>query len=318
MPISARYYARLAAVLMAAIAAPLAAQGYPSKVVKIIMPFPIGGTNDIIARAVGDRLAPALKQPVVIENRGGAGGLIGTDAVAKAPPDGYTLLVSNTSSLAAGLALRAKVPYDVLKDLAPVSLLADITIVLALHPSVPAKSPRELIALAKSRPGTLNAAVPGLGTLQHLLTEMFRLRAGVSLALVPYKGGAPALVELLAGQDDMAFINLPTLLQFIKAGRLRAIAVADAHRCEVLPDVPTLNEAGLPGLIASPSATPREIIARLNTEVVKIMRSAEMKQYLASQGANPLWSTPEEARAFIRDEIAKWAKVAREAGITGI
>ncbi len=151
---------------------------------------------------------------------------------------------------------------------------------------------------------------------------MFRLRAGVSLALVPYKGGAPALVELLAGQDDMAFINLPTLLQFIKAGRLRAIAVADAHRCEVLPDVPTLNEAGLPGLIASPwsammapAATPKEIITRLNTEVVRIMRSAEMKQYLASQGANPLWSTPEEARAFIRDEIGKWAKVAREAGI---
>jgi tripartite-type tricarboxylate transporter receptor subunit TctC len=259
---------------------------------------------------------------VVIENRGGAGGLIGTDAVAKAPPDGYTLLVSNTSSLAAGLALRAKVPYDVLRDLTPVSLLADITIVLALHPSVPAKSPRELIALAKSRPGTLNAAVPGLGTLQHLLTEMFRLRAGVSLALVPYKGGAPALVELLAGQDDLAFINLPTLLEFIKAGRLRAIAVADAHRSEVLPDVPTLNEAGLPGLIASPwsammapAATPSEIIARLNTEVVRIMRSADMKKYLASQGANPLWSTPEEARAFIRDEIAKWAKVAREAGI---
>jgi len=322
MPIAARYHARLAAVLMAAIAAPLAAQSYPSKVIKIIMPFPIGGTNDIIARAVGDRLAPLLKQPVVIENRGGAGGLIGTDAVAKAPPDGYTLLVSNTSSLAAGLALRAKVPYDVLRDLTPVSLLADITIVLALHPSVPAKSPRELIALAKSRPGTLNAAVPGLGTLQHLLTEMFRLRAGVSLALVPYKGGAPALVELLAGQDDMAFINLPTLLQFIKAGRLRAIAVADAHRSEVLPDVPTLNEAGLPGLIASPwsammapAATPSEIIARLNTEVVRIMRSADMKKYLASQGANPLWSTPEEARAFIRDEIAKWAKVAREAGI---
>jgi len=316
-------YAIACGMLLAMVIPPqLWAQTYPSKPVKIIMPFPPGGTNDIVARALADRLGVILKQPVVVENRGGAGGLIGTDAVAKATADGYTLLVSNTSSLAAGLSLRAKVPYDVLHDFAPVSLLADITIALAVHPSVPAKTPGDLIVLAKARPDKLNSAVPGVGTLQHLLTEWFRLRAGINIALVPYKGGAPALVELLAGHDDMGFINLPTMFEFIKSGRLRAIAVADARRSELLPQIPTLNESGLPGLIASPwiammapSATPKEIVERLNSEVVKIMKLPEIKQYLQNQGANPLWSTPDEARVFIGNEIDKWAKVAREAGI---
>ena len=246
---------------------------------------------------------------------------IGTDAVAKSPPDGYTLLVGNAGSLAAGLSLRSKIPYDVLRDFMPVSLLADTTIALVVHPAVPARNARELIALAKAQPGKLNAAVPGLGTLQHLVTEWFRLRAKVDIALVPYKGGAPALVDVLAGHSDMTFINLPTLLEFIKAGRLRAVAVADAKRSELLPDVPTLTES-LPGLVASPwiammapAATPKEIVARLNSEVVRIMKASEMKQYLVGQGANPLWSTSDEARAFIRDEIDKWAKVSREAGI---
>ena len=220
----ARIFASLATAVMVATASPLAAQSYPVKPIKIIMPFPPGGTNDLVARAVADRLTTALKQPAIVDNRGGAGGMIGTDAVAKSAPDGYTLLVSNTGSLAAGLSLRAKLPYDVLKDFTPVSLLADVTIALALHPSVPAKNPRELIALAKARPGKLNSAVPGLGTLQHLVTEWFRLRANANVALVPYKGGAPALVELLAGQDDMAFINVPTVLEFFKAGRLRPLA----------------------------------------------------------------------------------------------
>ncbi len=318
----ARRALKTIALLFAAFALSVEAQNYPVKPVKIIMPFPPGGTNDLIARAVGDRLAVVLKQPVVVDNRGGAGGLIGTDAVAKAAPDGYTLLVANTGSLAAGLSLRAKVPYDVPRDFVAVSMLADITIALAVHPAVPVKTPRELIALAKARPGKLNAAVPGLGTLQHLVTEWFRLRANVNIALVPYKGGAPALIDLLAGQNDMAFINLPTLLEFIKTGRLRAIAIVDAKRSEVLPEVPTLNESGLPGLVAStwvammaPAATPKGIIARLNIEVVRIMKSPDMKQYLAGQGANPLWSKSDEARVFIRDEIDKWAKVARDAGI---
>ena len=316
-----RYATRGALVLLTACALPVTAQNYPVKPIKIIMPFPPGGTNDLVARAVGDRLAGVFKQPVVVDNRAGAGGLIGTDAVAKSPPDGYTLLVGNAGSLAAGLSLRSKIPYDVLRDFMPVSLLADTTIALVVHPAVPARNARELIALAKAQPGKLNAAVPGLGTLQHLVTEWFRLRAKVDIALVPYKGGAPALVDVLAGHNDMTFINLPTLLEFIKAGRLRAVGVADAKRSELLPDVPTLTES-LPGLVASPwiammapAATPKEIVARLNTEVVRIMKAPEMKQYLVGQGANPLWSTSDEARAFIRDEIDKWAKVSREAGI---
>ena len=195
------------------------------------------------------------------------------------------------------------------------------TIALAVHPAVPAKNARELIALAKAKPGKLNSAVPGLGTLQHLVTEWFRLRAGVNIASVPYKGGAPALVDLLAGHNDMTFINLPTILEFAKAGRLRVIAVADAKRSELLPDVQTLAET-LPGVVASPwiamvapAATPKEIIARLNAEVVRINKTPELKQYLSAQGANPLWSAPDETRTFIREEIDKWAVVAREAGI---
>ena len=316
-----RYAMRGTLVLLGACSLQVVAQNYPLKPIKIIMPFPPGGTNDLVARAVGDRLAIVFKQPVVVDNRAGAGGLIGTDAVAKSPPDGYTLLVGNVGSLAAGLNLRTKVPYDVMRDFVPISLLADTTIALVVHPAVPVKNARELIALAKARPGKLNSAVPGLGTLQHLVTEWFRLRAGIDIALVPYKGGAPALIDVLAGQNDMTFINLPTLLEFIKAGRLRAVAVADARRSEILPDVPTLNES-LPGLVASPwiammapASTSKDIVARLNTEVVRIMQAPEMKRYLVGQGANPLSSTSDEARAFIRGEIDKWASVAREAGI---
>ena len=294
---------------------------YPNRPVRIVVPFSAGGPTDIVGRVFAQKLSELIGQQFYVENKVGAGGNIGADVVAKSPPDGYTLLVGNAGSLAAGLSLRSKIPYDVMRDFMPVSLLADTTIALVVHPAVPARNARELIALAKAQPGKLNSAVPGLGTLQHLVTEWFRLRANVNIALVPYKGGAPALVDVLAGHNDMTFINLPTLLEFIKAGRLRAVAVADAKRSELLPDVPTLTES-LPGLVASPwiammapAATPKEIVARLNTEVVRIMKAPEMKQYLVGQGANPLWSTSDEARGFIRDEIDKWAKVSREAGI---
>ena len=211
-------------VLLALLAGQAPAQNYPSKPIRIVVPFAPGGGTDLIARTLSQRLTEALGQSVVVDNRAGAGGLIGTDAVAKSPPDGYTLLVGNVGSLAAGLYLRTNVPYDVMRDFAPVSLLADTTIALVVHPAVPVKNARELIALAKAQPGKLNSAVPGLGTLQHLVTEWFRLRAGIDIALVPYKGGAPALIDVLAGQNDMTFINLPTLLEFIKAGRLREVA----------------------------------------------------------------------------------------------
>ena len=295
---------------------------YPVRPVKIIVPFPTGGTNDIVARAVGDRLSKALKQQVIVENRGGAGGLIGTKAAAGAPADGYTLLIGNAGALAAGLGLYSKVPYNVLEDFVPISLLADITIVLAVHPSLPVKSVQELIALAKAHPGKLNAALPGTNSIQHLLTEMFKQRAGISFVNVPYNGGGPAMIDLVSGQNHISFINLPTIREFVTAGRLKAIAVAGARRSELLPHIPTLEESGLPGLTAAPwnammtpAGSPKEIVTRLNSVVVRIMRSPDMKQFLGSQGANPLSSTPEDTYAFIRDETTKWAKVIRETGI---
>jgi len=298
------------------------AGGYPAKPVKIIVPFPPGGTNDIVGRAIGDRLSKALKQQVIIENRGGAGGLIGTKAAAGAPADGYTLLLGNAGALAAGLGLFSKVPYDVLEDFIPVSLLADITIVLAAHPSLPAKTVKELIALAKAHPGKLNAALPGTHSIQHLLTELFKRRAGVDIVNVPYSGGGPAMIDLVSGQNHISFINLPTVHQFVIAGRLRPLAVAGSRRSEVLPQVPTLEQSGLPGLTATPwnalmapAGTPRPIVARLNEEIVGVMRSPDMKQLLGNYGANPMSSTPEEAHAFIRDEISKWAKVIKDTGI---
>ncbi len=306
----------------ALVCAQTSAGNYPAKAIRIIVPFPPGGTNDIVARAIGDRLSRVLKQQVIIENRGGAGGLIGTKAAAGAAADGYTLLLGNAGALAAGLGLYSKAPYNVLEDFIPISLLADITIVLAVHPSLPAKSVKELIALAKLHPGKLNAALPGTNSIQHLLTELFKRRAGIDIVNIPYNGGGPALIDLVSGQNHMSFINLPTIRQFVLAGRLKAIAVASARRSELLPGVATLEESGLPGLTAAPwnalltpTGTPKEIVMRLSSEVMGMMRSAEMKQLMSEQGANALSSTPEETYAFIRDETAKWAKVIKDTGI---
>ncbi len=298
------------------------AGNYPLKPVKIIVPFPPGGTNDIVARAIGDRLAKAVKQQVIVENRGGAGGVIGTKIAAGAAPDGYTLLVGNAGALTVGVSLYSIAPYKVLEEFIPISLLADITIVLAVHPSLPARSVKELIALAKAHPGKLNAALPGTNSIQHLLTELFKRRAGIDVVNIPYNGGGPAMIDLITGQNHLSFINLPTIRQFILAGRLRPIAVAGARRSELLPDIATLQESGLPGLTAAPwnalltrAGTPKEIVTRLSSEVVAMMRSEDMKQLMSKQGANALSSTPEETYAFIRDETAKWAKVIKDTGI---
>lgn len=310
-----------AAALLVSLGA-MAQGNYPSKPVKVIVPFPPGGTNDIVARAVADRLGKALHQQTLVENRGGAGGLIGTKAAAGAPPDGHTLLVGNAGALAAGLGLYSTSPYNVLEDFIPISLLTDITIVLAAHPSLPPRSVKELINYARSNPGKLNAAIPGTNSIQHLLTEMFKRRIEADIVSVPYNGGGPAVVDLVAGQNHMSFVNLPTIRQLLLAGRLRAIAVASARRSDLLPDIPTLEEGGLPGLTASPwnalltpARTPRDIVTRLHREVVAMMNSAEMKQFMGEQGANAISTTPEETFAFIRDETVKWTRVIREAGI---
>lgn len=298
------------------------AGNYPVKPVKMIVPFPPGGTNDIVARAIGDRLSKAVKQQVIVENRGGAGGVIGTKIAAGAAPDGYTLLVGNAGALTVAVSLYSLEPYKVLESFIPISLLADITIVLATHPSLPARSIKDLIALAKAHPGKLNAALPGTNSIQHLLTELFKRRAGIDVVNVPYNGGGPAMIDLVSGQNHFSFINLPTVRGFLSAGKLRAIAVAGSSRSELLPEVPTLEQSGLPGLTAAPwnalltpAGTPKEIVTRLSSEVVAMMRSEDMKQLMSKQGANALSSTPEETYAFIRDETAKWAKVIKDAGI---
>jgi len=295
---------------------------YPSREVHIVMPSLIGGTNDLIARALAKQLTQAFKKPVTVENRVGAAGQIGTAYAAKAQPDGYTLLVGNMDALAAGLSLQTKLPYNTLTDFAPVSLLADIPIVLAAHLSVPATSVSELIALAKARSGGLNAALPGVGTLEQLLTELFRRRTAIDIEVVSYKNSGRALVDLISGQADMVFIVLPAVREFLKAGRIKAIAVAGESRLGLLPDVPTMGEAGYPGIVAAswsavlvPAATPREIVIRLNAHITRIMRAPEMTQYVGSKGATALSSTPQEARTFIRREIDKWSTVAKEAGI---
>lgn len=318
-----RVVAALLATLLAALAPQLAfaADPYPSKTVRLIIPFPPGGTTDIVGRILAQKLTDALGKTVIVENKAGAGGLVGTDFVAKSAPDGHTLLLSNSGALATALSLFPSVAYNVRRDFEPISMISDVTIVLAVNPKLPVNSVAELVAYAKKNPGKLNAALPSVGSMHHLLTEMFKLSAGIDLVSVPYKGSAPAITDLIAGQVQMDFDNLPALAPFIASGQARPLAVASAKRADFLPNVPSMTEAGYPDIVASPwfamvapANTPRPIVDRLNREVVKIMRSPEMIQKLRDQGANALWSTPEECRSFIYSEIDRWAKIVKVSG----
>jgi tripartite-type tricarboxylate transporter receptor subunit TctC len=314
----------LVAGLIAAVAGwtSASADPYPNGPVKLVIPFPPGGTTDIVGRLLAQRLSQALGVTVYVENKSGAGGLVGTEAVAKAAPDGQTILLSNSGALATGLSLFPSVPYDVMRDFAPVSMISDVTIALAVNPKLPVHSVAELVAYAKEHPSKLNVALPSVGSMHHLLTETFKSKIGAQIVSVPYKGSAPAIQDLIANNVQMDFDNLPALNPFIRSQQVRAIAVASPTRSQSLPDVPTIKEAGYPDLVASPwfalmvpARTPAPIVARLNTEVVKIMQSEEMKKRLTGLGANALWSTPEECRTFIQQEIVRWAKVVKDAGI---
>lgn len=296
------------------------AQDYPARLIRMVLPFPPGGTTDNVARAVAERLAKPLGQPVIIENRGG-GGLIGARVVTSASPNGYTLLFGS-SSLAVGLGLESKDPYDPLDDLTTVAMVAEVTLALAVNANVPAKTTKDLIALVKSQPGKFNSAVPGLWSVPHLFTLMFMQRTDTKFEAVAYNGGGPAVTDLLGGRTQMTFINLPTIFEHIKSGRLRAISVAGKQRAEQLPDTPTFEEAGYPGLVAttwnavlSPKGTPQEVNARLNKEIVAIMRAPDVKQYLGNFGAVPIAMSAQEAETFIRDEALKWRKVMKDAGV---
>ncbi|MEO5669219.1 MAG: tripartite tricarboxylate transporter substrate binding protein [Ramlibacter sp.] len=319
----ARLIAALTGIALFAFALPHAhAQSWPSKGLKIVVPFAPGGSTDIFARLVADRLAIALNQPVVVDNRPGAGGNIGADAVAKAPPDGYTLLMATTGVMAINGAMYKNMGYDAEKDLKPVIYIASITNVLVVPVDSPLKSVADVIAAAKAAPGKLSFASSGAGASTHMSAELFRLMTGTDLLHIPYKGSGPAMPDLISGRVSMMFENMPGAVGSIKGGKLKVLAVTGLQRTPALPDVKTVAESGVPGYeslswsgIAAPAATPPEVVARLNREINAILANPEMKQKLAEQGAEAVGGTPEAFGDHIGRERLKWAKVVRDAAI---
>jgi tripartite-type tricarboxylate transporter receptor subunit TctC len=297
------------------------AQDFPNKPIRLIVPFPPGGPNDIIARTVAHRMSDILKQPIIIDNKGGQGGVLGTDVVAKSAPDGYTIGVVSAGALAISPSME-KVAYDTLKDLQPITLVAKVPEMLVVATSVPAKNMDELVALAKAQPGKLNFASSGPGSLPHLAGELFKLTAHIDITHVPYRGAAPAVNDLLGQQVQMVFLDLPVLLPQIKAGKLRPIAVGAPARVPSAPDVPTTTEVGMPKLqtenwygMVGPAHMPPEIVATLNKAAVEAMRDPDVVSKLSIQGAILVGDTPDQFRAFIDSEIKKWAMVIKEAGV---
>ena len=296
------------------------AQSFPSKPIKMVVPFPAGGTVDFFARVVSTKLSESLGQPVLVENRAGAGGNIAVEAVAKSAPDGYTLLMGS-EIVAINTSLYSRLSYDPLKDLAPITLVGTVPNILIVNPALPANSVKELIALAAKSPGKISFASTGQGTSSHLSSELFKLMANVDITHIPYKGGPPAVADLIGGQVNMMFINMPTGIGHVKSGKARILAVSSLRRVSQLPEVPTVDQAGLKGYdtqawsgLYAPAGTPPEVIAKLNAEVVKILKMPAVREQLAAQGAEPVGDSPEEFARFMRDEIAKWAKLIKISG----
>ena len=310
------------AVLLLSLTAPAVAQPYPGKPVRFLVGFAPGGTNDIIARMLAQKLTENMGQSVVVENRAGANTAIATELAARAAPDGYTILLT-ASGHATNPALM-KLPFDPIRDFAFVSLAVESQNLAVVHPSFPPKNVQELIAFSRKRPGEINYASSGTGTTVHLSAELFQFMTGVKWVHVPYKGGGPAAIELLAGQTSLMFGNLPTVIQYARSGKLRALAVTGAKRTPAMPEIPTVAESGIPGYevtnwfgVSAPAKTPRTIVERLNSEIVRALNVPDLRERLASQGADPVGNTPDQFTAFIQNEIAKWAKVIRAAGIKG-
>ncbi len=297
------------------------AQGYPSRAIRFIAAFPPGSASEILGRVVGQKLHERLGQPVVVETRPGAGGTIGADLVAKSAPDGYTILVGSSAEITVGVSLYAKLPYDPVKDLAPIIVIGPVPNILVVNPSVPVTSVKELVALAKSKPGQLNFGSSGNGTTSHLAGEMLKLQAGIDMVHIPYRGSPPALTDLLGGRISVMFAPLTTALPHVRAGKLVALAVSSPKRSPATPEVPTLMESGFPDFEASiwfgflaPAATPKDIVTKLNAEIGRILQVPDVRETLSKQGAEPVGGTPEEYGALIRRDIAKWAKVVKESG----
>ena len=313
---------RVVAALLLAGMSSLAGAQYPNKPVRMVVAFPPGGSTDLAARALGEKLAAALGQPVVVENKPGASGNIGAEFVAKSAPDGYTLLMAATS-FATAPAFFPKLGWDPVKDFAPVSLVATVPIIVVVNPAVPATNPKELIAYSKANPGELNLASPGAATLTRLAGEMFKQAAGLDWVTVHYKGGPPAVTDLLGGQAQVMFANISDVITHVKAGKLRAIAVTTAKRSATAPDLPTLAETALPGFevstwqaVVAPAGTPREVVQRLNAEIGKAMALPDVREKFLSFGTDAATSTPEELGRFLAGEVAKITKIAREVGAT--
>ena len=313
---------RFACLVLAAFSAAVCAQTYPTKPIRMVLTYTPGGNTDLVGRAVAQKLSESLGQPIVVDNRGGGGGVLGTLIATQAAADGYTIMLGTSAGMVIQPLLSAKLPYDAVRDLAPVSMVMILPQLLVTNPQLPAKTIRELIALAKARPGFLNAGSSGVGTPNHLGTELFKALAGVNIVHVPYRGGAPALTDLIGDQVQMVISSVPAVLPHIKAGRLNALGVGSAKRSPALPNIPTIAEAGVPGYeyttwhgIFVPARTPEAVIARLNAEIVRILATPEINQRFVSQGGDPVSSTPAELRRYMAEESARWEKTIKTAGI---
>ena len=311
----------VAKVALALLPSLCAAQAWPAKPIKWVVPFAPGGTTDILARTISEKLTVALGVPVIVENKPGAGGGVGADLVAKSAPDGYTILGGTISTHAINASLYSNLPYDPVKDFVPITLIARVPNMLVVNPEVPAKDVKELIALLKANPGKYTFASSGNGTSQHLSGELFKSMAGVEMQHIPYEGSPPALQDVVAGHVTMTFDNITTAWPLAKAGKLRALAVTTAKRSSIAPDVPTLAEAGLPGFeigswqgVFAPAGTPAPIVRRLNAEIVKILRLPEINDRLAGLGAEIVADSPEEFAALVKAEVVKWSEVVKKSG----
>jgi tripartite-type tricarboxylate transporter receptor subunit TctC len=308
--------------VFASIAGPAAAQQYPAKAVRMIIGFPPGGGTDIIGRIVAQRMSEGLKQQILPDNRGGASGQIGAELAVKSPPDGYTIMMAHIAAMSILPSLYPKLPYDPVRDFAPISLVAISPQLVVAHPSLPVKNIKELIALAKARPGEIHYASVGNGTVQHLAGELFNLQAGVRMVHVPFKGGGPSALNLVAGHVQLSFDVIPVVIGHVKAGKLRPIAVTSEKRTPLMPDVPTVNENGLKGFdlatwwgLVAPAGVGKDVIARLHGETVKALQLADVKERIAANGADVVGNSPEEFASFIRSERAKYARIVKDANI---
>ena len=312
----------VAGMVCAAAVGNASGQAFPAKPIRIVVPYAAGGPSDMVARTVAQRMSQIMGNPVVVENRPGANGIIGMEHVAKSPGDGYTMVMFSLGGSVLNTVLREKLPYTLLKDFRPVGNMVNMAELLVVHPSVPAKSIKELVALAKARPNALNYGSSGIAGTPHLMGEMLKQAAGIEMTHVPYKGTGPATMDVISGQIQLIFTEVPVLLQHVKEGKLRALAVGTQQRSALLPDAPTMAESGFPQLLAynwfglqAPAATPKEIIGKLNAALVKALEHPDTKALLQSQGADPAPVTPEQFGQWVEGEVVKWARVVKTSGV---